>query len=83
MGIGYIATAGLSTWTKTDISTTVQRPEDYDDQVSMRYDMGDFHGFPGKTELDKVRFALKSSRSDFRNMISFILDTETLQKLTC
>ncbi|KIN01197.1 hypothetical protein OIDMADRAFT_19151 [Oidiodendron maius Zn] len=67
---------------KADISTTVRRPEDYDDQNAMRYDMGRFNEFPGETELDKVRFALKSMYTDFRNVINFRLDTETLQKLT-
>ena len=67
---------------KADISTTVRRPEDYDDQNAMRYDMGRFNEFPGETELDKVRFALKSMNTDFRNVINFRLDTETLQKLT-
>ena len=67
---------------KADISTTVQRPEDYDDRNAMRNGMANFNDFPGETELDKLRYGLKSTNTNFKNMINFRLDTETLQKLT-
>lgn len=65
---------------KADISTTVRRGEDNDDQRSMRYSIDDFYQLNGETEMDRLRVAL--TRDAFKNMINFRLDTETLQKLT-
>jgi hypothetical protein len=66
---------------KADISTSVKRSEDAQDALSLRYTMPEFYKWKGETELDKLRGALV--RPDFKNMINFRLDTDTLQKLTC
>lgn len=66
---------------KADIATSVQRAADFQDQVSMRYGMGEYRQVEGESRKRTYMAALK--RPDFRNMINLRLDTATLQKLTC